>query len=93
MRYYTEIKSYDELVTFQRMMARDYPYFPIAPKDWDKLQPETITVKGLERLEILRSLIKMGKKTPPCPPCKCKNIALIFYGLPADMDCYLKAKN
>ena len=35
---------------------------------------------------------KMGKKIPPCPKCKGKNIAKFVYGLPADRDWYIKAK-
>jgi len=34
----------------------------------------------------------MGKKIPPCPKCKGKNIAKFVYGLPADRDWYIKAK-
>jgi len=61
MKDYHEIKSYEKLVAFQRMMARDYPYYPIEPKDWDKLHSETLTVKGLEQLELLKSSIKMER--------------------------------
>ncbi len=33
----------------------------------------------------------MTKKTPPCPICKSKNVAWIFYGYPGDMEWYLEA--
>lgn len=33
----------------------------------------------------------MSKKHPTCPECTSKNVALIFYGYPIDIDWYLKA--
>ena len=54
------ISNYD-LVMYQRKMAKYYPYFPLKEKDWNKIQLEAITKKGLEQLEILRIQITMGK--------------------------------
>lgn len=54
------ISNYD-LVTYQRKMAKYYPYFPLQEKDWNKIQLEAITKKGLEQLEILRIQITMGR--------------------------------
>ena len=34
----------------------------------------------------------MSKKHPLCPKCNSKNVAWIFWGYPADMDWYIKAK-
>ncbi len=58
---YHSIKSYDELVTFQRMMTREYPFYPVEKKDWNKLFPETITVEGLKQIPILKKKIVMGE--------------------------------
>ena len=55
--------TYDELVKYQIKMASNYPYFPYQPQDWKKIHQETITTKGMEHLEILRSQITMGKAT------------------------------
>jgi len=54
------ISNYD-LVTYQRKMTKYYPYFPLQEKDWNKIQLEAITKKGLEQLEILRIQITMGR--------------------------------
>jgi len=32
----------------------------------------------------------LSEKNPPCPECKSKNVAWIFWGYPGDMDWYLK---
>ena len=34
----------------------------------------------------------MTESKPKCPVCKSSNVAEIFYGLPADMEWYLKAR-
>lgn len=54
------ISNFD-LVTYQRQMTRDYPYYPLEEKDWNKIHYEAITKKGLEQLEILRIQITMGR--------------------------------
>ncbi len=35
--------------------------------------------------------ITMSKKYPTCPECKNKNVALIFWGYPGDVEWYLEA--
>ncbi len=60
---YEHIKTYDELVTFQRMMTREYPYYPLEMKDWKKVSSQRITVEGLKQIPILKSKIIMGKNT------------------------------
>lgn len=53
----------EELVKFQRKMARDYPYYPIDVKDWNKMNELNISVKGLEQLSILKRQIIHGNYT------------------------------
>ena len=64
MKSYDDIDSYDELVKFQRMMAKEYPYYPVDLKAWDKINEWNISVKGLEQLEILKRQTTMGNSTP-----------------------------
>jgi len=33
----------------------------------------------------------MSEEHPSCPECKSKNVALIFWGYPGDMEWYLEA--
>ena len=56
--------SYDELVTYQRKMAKEYPFFPLEEKDWNIVKRYNISVKGLEQLEILRRQTILGKSAP-----------------------------
>lgn len=64
MKLYYDLKTYDELVTFQRMVANQYPYYPIKMQDWKKMHYETITKQGLEQLFILKRQITLGKARP-----------------------------
>lgn len=59
----SSISNYD-LVTYQRKMSKEYPYYPIKPEDWDKLNELTISVKGLEQLQILKRQTIMGNSNP-----------------------------
>lgn len=60
IRNNTSISNYN-LVMYQRQMVKEYPYYPLEEKDWNKIQLEAITKKGLEQLEILRIQITMGR--------------------------------
>ena len=53
----------DNLVSFQRWMAKEYPYYPVQEKDWDKMNEDVISVRGLEQLKILKTQIIMGNYT------------------------------
>lgn len=57
---FERFKTYDELVRFQIRIAKNYPYYPTKPKDWKKLSPERITVKGLEEISKIKRLIVWG---------------------------------
>ena len=59
----SSVSNYD-LVTYQRKMAKEYPYYPIKPEDWGKLNELTISVKGLEQLQILKRQTIMGNSSP-----------------------------
>lgn len=52
--------TYDNLVSFQRWMAKEYPYYPVQEKDWNKMNEYVISVRGLEQLKILKTQIIMG---------------------------------
>lgn len=61
---YEKYNGAEELVKFQRMMAKDYPYYPIEEKDWGKMNEFVITIKGLEQLHILKRESIRGSCTP-----------------------------
>ena len=71
MKSYKELKTYDELVSFQRMMAKKYPYYPVKEENWGRMNEYVITIKGLEQLKILKSQTVMGNYT-------CEDITLFI---------------
>lgn len=61
---YEKYKTAEELVTYQRMMTKNYPYYPIEKENWSKMNETVITIKGLEQLHILKRQSVKGECTP-----------------------------
>lgn len=64
MTEYEHIKTAEELVKYQIMMASEYPLHPVEMTDWNRLDPDIISVEGLKEIEIIRRKITMGKAKP-----------------------------